>query len=100
MAGYDPKRPRPSAGGDDPAPVEALIDLADHKSPEEPPAPRSEPVVPGVEGAVSAPEPVASEVIPQDRVSPTTGRLVLIGVVAVCSAVLVIVALRRRRRHS
>ncbi|MCZ7630742.1 MAG: hypothetical protein M5U19_17665 [Microthrixaceae bacterium] len=33
MAGYDPKRPRPSAGGDDPAPVEALIDLADHKSP-------------------------------------------------------------------
>lgn len=100
MAGYDPKRPRPAAGGDDPAPVEALIDLADHKSSDEPPAPRQPPVAAGAVASPSAPaqqRPLSSEVTSPDQVPRPAGRLVLAGVLAACTAVLVIVVLRRRR---
>lgn len=38
MAGYDPKRPRPAAGDDDPPPVEALLDPAPPDGPEVLPA--------------------------------------------------------------
>lgn len=50
MAGYDPKRPRPAADGDEPAPVEALLDP--EATPLEEAAPAS--------GPEAAPEPEVS----------------------------------------
>lgn len=117
MAGYDPKRPRPAAGRDEPAPVEALIDLADHKSPDEPPrrgltssdgtasgepVPSSQvpPVQPEAGRPVPAPRHVSSEVAAGNRTMGRTSRLVVAGVLAACAAVLLVVALRRRKPRS
>jgi hypothetical protein len=103
MAGYDPKRPRPAPGGDDPAPVEALIDLADHKSPADPTrldlttsgsTPSGDP---GSGSSTSAPQAVSSEAAAQDHITGRRSRLVLAGVLAACAAVLLVLALRRRR---
>jgi hypothetical protein len=115
MVGYDPKRPKPAAGDDsDPAPVEALIDLADRKSPEDPP--RQEPASPARgpsgEGGPQPQEPpgesraadpasaqqgVSSGATPQDHTAGRRSRLVLSGVLAACAVVLLVLALRRRR---
>lgn len=103
MAGYDPKRPRPAAGSDEPAPVEALIDLADHKSPDDPPSqdlPSSgstAPVETPPGSAIPAPQPVSSDVAPEDHAAGRRSSLIVAGVLAACAVILLVVALRRRR---
>lgn len=126
MADYDPKRPRPRADDDEPAPVEALIAAdappvaqvgdpgssddsgadADVADADEADADEAGPVVdlrpsPGVERHLHPVPNGSSEVPVADRpVEPTTNRAValvaLLGAVAVGVAVVVVV--RRRRR--
>lgn len=111
MAGYDPRRPRPAQVGDDePAPVEALIDLADHR--DDPPRSDAEPpradAVGGVREHVEGHR-VADRRGPlhgdadhddpeADRSGVGSSRLVLVGVVAACAVALVVFLRRRRRR--
>ncbi len=127
MAGYDPKRPRPDAGGDEPAPVEALLD----PEPSDRPEPTDRPdqdvegaadpdVIAPVPASVSEPVDAPGEAEPVDRhlravaasdstvpvadrpPEPAANRAVAfvgIGVgAAAVTALLLLLLLRRRRR--
>lgn len=106
MAGYDPKRPRPSSGGaDEPAPVDALIDLAEHRNDGDRPGDRE--ADPGDAGTVSridephTPGSQSPERHDQSehRSGRASSRLVLAGVVAVCVIAVVLLVNRRRSKR-
>lgn len=111
MAGYDPKRPRPGAGDDEPAPVEALL----------PPAPETadkvadevaDEVVAGSDHVVgsngasangssvngTAPRPVSDVPVAPAPEEGTANRAVLAAVLGGLAVVAVLVAVLRRRR--
>ena len=114
MAGYDPKRPRPSAPADEPAPVEALMDPAEPAEPPDATEPaeatgRAEPS--GREPTAPAPgpstrhgsgpnAPSANGPGPISSVPATTRSGLPTGVIvaSVVGVVLILVLLLRRRR--
>lgn len=109
MAGYDPKRPRRVSDADDPAPVEALIDLADGReraprvsaSSSESPSTSDFPGVsgratPGSDSPGSASRSAAGH--PGGTGSATSATRALVAVALVAAVVAAVVLLRRRRR--
>lgn len=103
MADYDPKRPRRGADEDAPAPVDALIELAESAAATPPGATSSVPVGPAAAEAAEAPGPDA----PDPDASPDSptgaagamGEARILGAVALLAAIIVVVLLLRRRRR-
>jgi hypothetical protein len=107
MAGYDPKRPRRAVSEEEPAPVDALIDLAAHDSTGTSPASTR------VVTVAPAEEPSTEERPPELEVTATPGTPVVEGphgddgtarvvlaliALGAAAAVGLAVAMRRRRR--
>jgi hypothetical protein len=105
MATYDPKRPKRTVPDEEPAPVDALIDLASQDRAAEAPAPAR--VVTAAPQRVQASAPAVEVTVTPD--TPTvegphgddaTARVVLAAIAAgVLAAVGAAVVLRRRRRR-
>ncbi len=104
MPGYDPKRPRRGASADDPAPVDALIDLAAHSSGEidganvrvvtAPPSSRI-----GQSGPEVTPTPGSPPVGAPTFDDPTARVVLAMIAIGVSGALVAAILLRRRRRR-
>lgn len=98
MPGYDPKRPRRTESAEEPAPVDALIDIAEHAGVERAEAEHA--ADRGVAGrSPGSPELDGGPVVPEPASDDPTARVVLALVAVAVVLALVGTILARRRMH-